>query len=123
MFTDETETKLYVRLNKETVKKLIKWEAIEAPSNFTEASEDIVDTLFLLEYKGKKLALYLRKYKYFLDEERWVWGEDPELAIVTDKLKILWNSKNSSQALRDLYETVTRQASGFNDLINDLLNE
>ncbi|QAR45565.1 hypothetical protein EQG67_07240 [Kosakonia cowanii] len=122
MFTDKSTTKLYVKLNKETAENSIKWKAIDAPNNITDGSNDLIDTIFTLNYKGKNLAIYQKKYKYYFDEDRWTWDEGIEFSLLTDDYKPLWKSSGHSQALRDLFETVTRQASGLDELIQELLD-
>lgn len=119
---DTDATKLYVKLNKLTITKLIRWELAENVEPLIEASEDRIQTVYWTLHGGKKLAIYLRKYKHFFDEFDWAWAEEVQFAIVTEDFYILWKSRGNDQALTDLYETVSRQASGFYELFDDLLN-
>ncbi|MGL9611008.1 hypothetical protein [Escherichia coli] len=60
--------------------------------------------------------------RYYFDEHEWSWAEGLVLAIVTPSYKTLWETFEQTQALRDLFNSVSKQASGFNDIVEDLLN-
>lgn len=119
---DTDATKLYVKLNKLTSGKKIQWKLAENVESLISASDDRIQTVYWALHSGKKIAIYLRKYKYFLDDSNWVWAEEVQFSIVNENFDILWKSRGNDQALIDLYETVSRQASGFYDLFDDLLN-
>ncbi len=118
---DEQSIALAVSLNRETVRKNIIWEVIDAPFNLTNGSEDIVQVVYWTIYSGKKIVIYNRQYRHYFDEEQWSWSDGLVLAIVSEDFKPLWMNYEPSQALGDLFKTVTKQASGFNDLLDELL--
>ncbi|NIC29368.1 hypothetical protein [Serratia plymuthica] len=120
MYTDKT-TQLLVELNKLTSEKIITWQANEPPDGFDLGSEDIVPMLYHCHFKGKNLAVYLRKYKHFQDESEYYWSDRITFAVLNENFKILWENPLPSQALRDLYEAVTLQTAGVNELLDDLL--
>lgn len=117
MYYDQT-TKLLVKLNKITAENEITWEAIDAPRGLTDANEDVIHIMYWTDYKEKKLAIYLRKYKHFYDEFDYHWSEGIVFSIVNENFKTLWDYYEQTQALRDLYESVAKQASGFDDLFD-----
>ncbi|MWT70550.1 hypothetical protein [Escherichia coli] len=121
MHNDKT-TKLIVSLNKLTVQKMINWMAIDAPENLVNGTQDIIQVVFHTKYKEKDFVIYSRKYRYYFDEHEWSWAEGLVLAIVTPSYKTLWETFEQTQALRDLFNSVSKQASGFNDIVEDLLN-
>ncbi|MDI6951971.1 hypothetical protein QMN49_11040 [Escherichia coli] len=121
MHNDKT-TKLIVSLNKLTVQKMINWMAIDAPENLVNGTQDIIQVVFHAKYKEKDFVIYSRKYRYYFDEHEWSWAEGLVLAIVTPSYKTLWKTFEQTQALRDLFNSVSKQASGFNDIVEDLLN-
>ncbi|EIX1616019.1 hypothetical protein MJ669_004020 [Cronobacter sakazakii] len=121
MHNDKT-IKLVVSLNKLTVQKSIEWTVLDAPENLIEGTEDIIQVVFHANFKGKDFVLYNRKYRYYLDEHEWAWAEGLVLAIVTPTYKPIWETYEQTQALRDLFNSVTKQASGFNDFVDELLN-
>lgn len=121
MYNDKT-TKLVVSLNKLTVQKSINWTVIDAPENLVNGTQDIVQVVFHTKHMEKDFVIYNRKYRYYFDEHEWSWSEGIVLAIVTPSYKTIWETHDQTQALRDLYSSVSKQASGFNDIVDDLLN-
>ncbi|CAH3987519.1 hypothetical protein ACS6GB_13325 [Enterobacter hormaechei subsp. xiangfangensis] len=119
---DTDSTKLYVKLNKLTIIKQINWQLAEDIEPLVEASEDRIQTAYWAVYGNKNLAIYLRKYKHYFDDIEWAWAEEVQFAIVTEDFHILWKSRGHDQALTELYETVSRQVSGFYELFDDLIN-
>lgn len=122
MYQDKT-TKLIVQLNKKTIKNEIKWDSVTAPLNFNKGSEDIIPLIYTCRYKEKILALYIRKYKYFVEEHEFYWSEKLCLAILNEDYQIVWETNEQGQPIRDLYLAVTEQAAGVDDLLDDLLND
>lgn len=121
MYQDKN-TKLILVLNKNTKNKELRWEVRDTPSSFDEGTADIIPVIYTCNYKGKQLALYLRRYRYYYDEHEFYWAEKKCLAIINTQNQILWETDEQGQPLNDLYSTVTEQASGIDDLLNDLLN-
>ncbi|MFL3320445.1 hypothetical protein [Klebsiella michiganensis] len=121
MYNDKI-TKLVVTLNKLTVQKSISWQAIDAHENLTNGTQDILQVVFHTTYSEKHFIIYNRKYRHYFDEHQWSWAEGIVLAIVTPSFKILWETYVQTQALRDLYSSVSKQASGFDDIVDELLN-
>ena len=121
MFSEKT-TKLVVALNRETVEKKLKWSALDAPDTLTLGNEDVIHIIYWTDYKASRFIVYNRKYKHYYDEFEWSWSEGPVIAIVTEDFKVLWESYEQTQALRDLYYNVTKQASGYNDILDELLS-
>ncbi|EDF9812424.1 TPA: hypothetical protein ACU94I_001054 [Klebsiella aerogenes] len=121
MYQDKS-IKLILALNKNTKNKSLLWSAIDTPLSFDDGTEDRIPVLYVCNYKEKTLALYLRRYKYFYDEHDFYWAEKKCLSIINDQYQILWESDEQGQAINDLYSTVTEQASGIDDLLNDLLD-
>jgi hypothetical protein len=121
--TNDKALKLVVALNKETIQDNIKWVALNAPETFTEGSSDIIHIIYKSKFKDFLFALYQRRYRHYFDEDAWSWGEGLVLAIINENDKVLWDTYEQSQALRDLYNSVTKQASGFNNILDDLLSK
>lgn len=119
---DEKSVKLAAILNRETVNKNITWHVNDAPDTLTYASNDILQVIYWTVFKNKKIVLFKKQYRHYFDEDEWTWAEGLSLCIVSDDFKPLWENDEQSQALRDLYKNVTKQASGFNDLLDDLIN-
>lgn len=114
-------TLLAVELNKLTSTNQISWDPITPPPFLTEASDDFIPILYKCLYKAKQLALFIRRYKHFFNENEYFWSERVVFAILNRESRIIWESPEESQALRDLYEAVSNQSAGVDDLLNDLL--
>ncbi|MFJ5398444.1 hypothetical protein [Pectobacterium sp. CHL-2024] len=119
---DEKSISLAVALNKETVRKNITWHVDDAPANLTFGSNNILQVIYWADYKNKRIVIYNHQYRHYLDDVEWTWGDGIVLCIVTNDFKPIWKNEEQSQALRDLYASVTKQAAGFHDLLGDLLN-
>ena len=122
MYYSDKTTTLIVAINRDTIEKKLTWTAIDAPIELTAGSEDRISIVYWTDYKERKVVIYTRKYKNYFDESEWAWAEGVVLAIVTPDFKTLWETDEQTQALRDLFSSVSKQASGFNDLLDDLLN-
>ncbi|MDX7085065.1 hypothetical protein [Serratia marcescens] len=121
MYQDKS-IKLILALNKKTKNKSLLWRVVDTPSSFDDGTEDKIPVLYVCTYKQKTLALYLRRYKHFYDEHDFYWTEKKCLAIINERHQILFEVDEQGQAINDLYSTVTEQASGIDDLLNDLLD-
>jgi hypothetical protein len=120
--TDNKTTKLAVALNKETVRKNIAWKVMDAPSTFIEGTDDIIQVIYCTKFKDKNIVIYNRQHRHYYDELEWTWSGGVILSVVTDNYKPIWKSDEQSQALWDLYNNVTKQAAGINELLDDLLD-
>ncbi|MDQ2130638.1 hypothetical protein R4I72_18080 [Leclercia adecarboxylata] len=121
MYSDKT-IKLVVLLNKLTVQKSLEWTVFDAPKSLTEGTEDKIQIIFHTNYKEKDFVIYNRKFRHYIDEYEWSWTEGIVLAIVTPDFKPIWEMYEQTQALRDLFNSVSKQASGFDDFVDELLN-
>lgn len=119
---DEKSVKLAAALNRETVNKNIKWHMTDAPQALTYANNDIMQMVYWTVYNERKIVIFKKQYRHYFDEEEWTWAEGLSLCIVTEDFRLIWENDEQSQALRDLYKNVTKQASGFYELLDDLLN-
>lgn len=118
IFTSDKTTRLLVQLNKETTQKTIRWEVIDTPPALNQGSEDLIPLVYTCIYKGKRLALFKKKYKYFYDEHDFYWGDALVFAILSESGNIIWENKEHSQALNDLFDVVSQQAAGVDDLLD-----
>jgi hypothetical protein len=74
MNTDKISS-LIVQVIHKTVKGSIDWDVSEPPRYFEDGVEDIIPLIYTTSYKGKKLAVFLRRFKYFTDEDEFHWSE------------------------------------------------
>lgn len=122
--TNDKTTNLILQLTKMTINKEISWEALNPPRGFDIGSEDIVPMLYVTKIKEKTVAVYLRRYRHFTDIDEFHWAEKVCIAFLSNDLTtIIWEPNERSASIVALYQTVTEQASGIDDLLNDLLKD
>ena len=123
MTTENKTAQLITKLIRETAKGNVKWKIKEAPRSLIYETESSVPLYLQTEYKGKLLGIYDHRSRSFVDEEKYYWSEDVGFCIVTEDGKVIWTVNEDSFPLRDLFNTAREQASGIDDILDDLLNE
>lgn len=122
MITNKT-TELLNQLKSETSKGKISWEAIDPPTEFDLGGENNTPLIYFSIVKGKKLAIFIERYKYYTDVDDFSWSERLTFAILTHNWKIIWSFTEYTPALRDLFDTVSNQAAGVDKLLSELLDK
>lgn len=115
--------KLAIVLTRETYSGNLIWFEREAPNSLIEGTGHIIPLFFACEYKGKLIGLYIKRYKYYYDELEWSWCEDQGMCVIGENDKIIWDYDKHSIAVVNLIEAAREQASGINDIIDELLNK
>lgn len=120
----ETKTmQLITKLIRETAKGEIKWRVEDVPRSLNQATEREVPLYLETNYKGKLLGIYDVRSKNFFDEHAFYWNESIGFCIVDSDRRVVWELDEYFPALLDLFNTAREQASGVNDVIDDLLGE
>ncbi|MBF4425960.1 hypothetical protein [Vibrio anguillarum] len=122
MSVDEKAIKLITKLNRETSMGEVKWSVKTPPKALTTATESQVFVYFEAEYKGKTVAVFERKSKYFYDEHEFYWSESQVFAVLDRQQRILLEFEKNSPALDDLMTTVREQVADLDGLLDDLLD-
>ena len=115
--------KLAVKLTKETYSESITWSNENPPSGLTKGTDDFFPLYLECEYKGVDIGIYIRRYKHYYDEFEYSWTEDVGICMPGDHGQISWEYEERSPALINLFDAAKEQASGINEILNDLLNE
>ena len=123
MSTDTKTAQLITKLIRETAKGNIKWEVKDAPDSLNYETEQSVPLYLQAEYKGKLLGIYDLRTKSFYDEHAFYWSESIGFCIVDRMGQVIWESNEYSPALLDLFNTAREQASGIDDILDDLLSD
>lgn len=123
MSTESKTAQLITKLIRETAKGNIKWQVKDAPRALNHDTEQSVPLYLQAEYKGKNLGVYDLRIKSFYDEHEYYWSESIGFCIVDDFGRVVWESSEYSPALRDLFSTAREQASGIDDILDDLLGD
>lgn len=123
MSTESKTAQLITKLIRETAKGNVKWEVEDAPRALNAETEQSVPLYLETEYKGKTLGVFDLRTKYFTDVDEYYWSEGVGFCIVDDKRRVVWESRESSPALLDLFNTAREQASGIDEILDDLLGD
>lgn len=122
MKTDDITT-LIVQILRKTGQGEIKWEVSEPSEYFEFGTEDVIPLIYTTQYKGKVLAVFCRRFKYFFEEDAYHWDERVCFAFLNDnKDKIIWEVSDRRPVLNDLYATVTHKAAGIDEMLESLLD-
>ena len=112
---------LITKLLKETKNNDLHWHSKSAPKYLTEGTDNIIHNYFYTDYKGKQLALFHRKFRQYSGEfDTLYWTGETKLAIIESDI-VLWENNEYIPAINDLYNYVSRKASGLNDLLDELV--
>jgi hypothetical protein len=123
MITENKTAQLITKLIRETAKGNVQWEFVEAPNSLNSETEQSVPLYLEAKYKSKLLGVYDRRLKHFTDLDEYYWSESIGFCIVDTSGRVVWESNNPSPALLDLFNTAREQASGIDDIFDDLLND
>ncbi|GLP99116.1 hypothetical protein GCM10007891_09700 [Methylophaga thalassica] len=123
MRTESKTAQLITKLIRETAKGNVMWEVVDAPRALNAETEQSVPLYLQTEYKGKTLGVFDLRTKYFTDVDEWYWSEGVGFCIVDDRGRVVWESREASPALLDLFNTAREQASGIDDILDDLIGD
>jgi len=114
---------LVSKLMRETSEGLVSWKVEDAPDALWRGTETIIPLYLQTNYKGTVIGIYEVRSKHFYDEHDFHWSEGLGLCVVDRFDKVIWESNEYSPALQSLYETAREDASGINDILDNLLND
>ncbi len=123
MNTGSKTAQLITKLIRETAKGSVKWEVEDAPRSLNAETEQSVPLYLQTEYKGKTLGVFDLRTKNFTDIDEYYWSEGVGFCIVDDRGRVVWELRESSPALLDLFNTAREQASGIDDILDNLLED
>jgi len=115
-------TKLLAKLLQQTQEGTLVWEAGKPPRDLTFGTEDVADTVFISEKKGRILRLFPYKTKFYTDEEEYHWEDGVALDISDEKESSWWRFPQNPIIL-DLLEAVKFNTVDVEGFINGLLSE
>lgn len=122
--TDDKVSSLITKIIQRTVLGKIEWEVLEPPKYFEDGTEDIIPLLYTAWYKEKNLAVFLRRFKYYTDEDEYHWDERTCFAFLnSSRNKIIWEVSDRRPILNDLFATVSEKAAGIDSILDQLLED
>lgn len=122
MSTDKKIDQLILLLTRETVEKKLNWVSAEVPLSLRSGTDDYYPIFLKADYKNKILGIFQRKFKYFYDEHEFYWSNEVVLCVIDDKGGVVWEYNETSIALNNLFDLAREQASGIDEILDDLLS-
>jgi hypothetical protein len=121
MNIDNKSEQLIILLTRETFSGEVKWKNEQAPAGLVKGTEDYYPLFLKTVYKGTTIGLFQRRYKHFYDEFEFYWCEEIGMCVVGDYDAVVWEYKERSSALINLFEAAREQASGIGGILDNLL--
>lgn len=121
MHIDEKIAQLITLLIRETSSGGIEWNVVDPPRSLNHETEQSVPLFLQTVFKGKSLGVYDLRTKYYTDVDEYHWTEGVGFCIIDARQRVVWDTSEATPALLDLYTTAREQASGIDDILNDLL--
>lgn len=121
---DDKVSSIITKIIQKTVLGEIEWDVTEPPKYFEDGNEDIIPLLYTTWYKEKNIAVFLRRFKYFTDEDEYHWEEKACFAFLNSSgNKIVWEISDRRPILNDLFATVSEKAAGIDSILDHLLDD
>lgn len=121
--TEQRVTDMVLKLNRETASGKIQWTPKTGTPSSLLSGEEALGKWYETKIKERWLRLYRLKQRYHFDfEERYEMVDSYRLEFIDGHDQPEWTFPDDA-AIADLYETVTRKASGADQFIADFLNE
>lgn len=107
-----------------TYKKRIVWEFIDAPEVLTQATSNHIGLVYTAHVKDKKFVIYEEKFQaYSVDFDQLYWSNTYVLSIVNKDFLPIHVVCTGTSMLSDLFNAVTAQVSGVEEIIDSLLDD
>lgn len=123
MDIDSKATQLITKLTRETFANNLHWAISNPPRNLISGTEDIIPLYFEANYKDARVGLFLKRYKSYYDVDEYSWNQEYGLCMQDNVGHVIWEYKERSSALVNLFEAAREQASGINKLLDKLLDD
>lgn len=119
MATSREYIQLIDRLTELTQSKEIEWDRKHCPDKL-EGTENKIDMVYEIEYKGKNLRLYEEKYKHFTDEFDFYWADRVVLEFIDEVGGHIWKFPDL-RSISDLLTAIKYKEAGVDSFIQDVL--
>lgn len=121
---DDKVLKFISAMTDKTYQKKIVWELIDAPVVLTEATSNHIGLVYTALVNDKKFAMYEEKYKTYSDDfDQLYWASTYVLCIVNQSYLPIHVVCTGTSMLYDLFNAVTAQVSGVEDIIDSLIDD
>jgi len=111
-----------VKLNRLTSTGKLDWDIRDAPKTLTRGTDNHISIFLYATYRGEHFGLFERRIQaYDGEHERFYWTGEIVLALLDYEDNVVYEIQEKTPALYDLFEAARRQASNFDDVIDNLL--
>jgi len=110
------------RLVEDTSAGRITWQREQPPAIPRTHTEEYTGAVYVTTIKGQKFRLSPLRYRWYTDEDSFVWTDTVALELVDEHGTIVWRFPQSPQ-IPQLLETVQYASSGIERIIDDVLAE
>lgn len=114
--------KVILKLNRDTKEDKIEWKVTHNRPSSLAGMEVLKDNIYVAKVSTKRIRLYKYEYKYFYEEDAFVWSESYRLEFVDALGNSEWEFPNDN-AIDDLYDSVRYKTSNVEDFFKDYLAE
>lgn len=114
--------KVIIKINRDTKEDKIKWEVTHTTPTSLSGTEKLIDNVYVAKVSTKKVRLYKYEYKYFYDEEAFLWLEGYRFEFIDFNDKSEWEFPRDN-SIEDLYDSVRYKTSKVEDFFKDYLSD
>jgi hypothetical protein len=124
MKTIDKNQALILHLNKLTLSNAIEWGVDDPPRTIVTGSDDHIKLFLTTKVKEQDFGLYLANERIYDGEtDEFYWGERLHLILLDSDDRVLWEFRELSAALWDLFNSARRKASNIDSIIDSILGE
>ncbi|WP_430317828.1 hypothetical protein [Pseudomonas nitroreducens] len=113
--------RLILQVLRDTSKGDVNWQVGDPPESLIRGTDNYIPLYLEAKYKGKDIAVYEVRYKYYRDEDDWSWSADVKFIMLSGDVVVL-ETDSYSPALSQLFTAARSDAAGLDDLLDDLLD-
>src|SRR4051812_42061280 len=96
--------KLIEQLIRESLNKNLNWSPKKPPVALSAATDNYIPLYLETWFKNATIGIYELRYKYFTDEDTFVWSEMNGICVMKYGDLIAWKIEENSPALRELIQ-------------------
>lgn len=119
MFSMRQTVEIIDKLIELTQHNNINWSS-EAPVAPMAGPDTRVDIVYTVSHIGRRIRVYRQHFKYYLDDERYIWDEQVKVEFVDDFGNVLGELPKTPNAY-ELLRSIQFQNPQINNFYNDLL--
>jgi len=115
--------RLIEKVTWQTAQEKLNWKFDSAPTQLTDGTGDKIDVYLSCEFRGQTLAVFEKKYKFYLDVDDWSWSSKKVFAIIDSAGRIIYESDKPDVKINNLYDLVFNSVANVEGIMNLLLSD